>query len=155
MSKRKIKSISLVAAGAATFALASSPALSAPQVNEIAGLWKLDGEVTSDPWDCAPTEIFSSKLMVAADGSLTSVEADASLSAFIGQAYRLGGKRYALGLFGYVTGFPLDLEIQSTLDMSGSAAGEGLFRVILSSGGITVCEYEGVINGTRLDPQPF
>lgn len=142
----------------AAFVLTAAPGTAAagPAVPRIAGTWEIVG--TPDPGGCGPSETFVNITTVTREGFVSNV--DPVIGASVGQAYKLGKKRYAIGFFGFISpapGLTLRLEVQSTLRQLNAGEATGRFRSIVTdpNGIIPECVYEGTISGNRLVPMPY
>ena len=142
-------------------ALMSTATLAAPApaeaafVPKIAGAWEIAG--TPDPGGCAPPP-FIGLASIAIDGTLITV--DPNLGAGVGEAFRLGPKRFGTGFFSYLSpapGVTLKLEVQGELELMNSSEAEGRFRTMISDPGTDeiVCVYEGDLAASRLDPAAY
>ncbi len=149
---QKLTSLFLVAA---LLSFAAGTASAAAFVPKIAGTWEITG--TPDPGGCGPSTPFTNVAVITLGGQVTNV--DPALGAFVGQAYKLGKKTYAVGFFGYLSpapGLNLRLEVQGTLKLVNPGEAAGKFRSIVTDPmGNPQCVYEGTIEGTRLVPMPY
>lgn len=122
----------------------------------IAGVWEIVG--TPDGPSCGPTNPFTNLATITIDGTITNV--DPVLGASVGEAYRLGGRKYALGFFGFIPlgpGAVLRYEVQGTGKLINTGEVAGRFRTTITdpAGVIPDCIYEGTITGTRLVAVPY
>jgi hypothetical protein len=138
-----------------TTAVATSAPAEASFVPKIAGTWEIAG--TPDPGGCAPPP-FIGLATIAVDGTLTTV--DPQLGPGVGEAFRIGPKRYGTGFFTYLNPAPgvvLNVEVQGELEPIGDSQAAGRFRTILSDPGTgtVVCVYEGDLAASRLEPAAY
>lgn len=145
-------SLFLAAAAFAVVPMASAT----PPVPALAGTWEITG--TPNPGGCGPSTAFTNVATVTRDGHVINV--DPSLGTFVGEAYQLGDKTFAVGFFGFISPIPgvrLNLEVQGTLEIAGPGQVTGNFRSTVSdpNGIFPECVYEGTIAGTRLIPMPY
>ncbi len=126
---------------------------------KLAGVWEING--MPDPVDgdaCGPTDPFTNLASIALDGTITNV--DPAIGTGVGEGYRLGRKKYAVGFFGFIPigpGITLRYEVQGTAKLLNSGEFEGRFRTTLTdpNGVLPACVYEGSISGTRLVAMPY
>ena len=140
----------------ATLALASGPAAAGSFVPQLAGTWEITG--TPDPGGCGPQDPFVNFTSITLGGTL--INADPEVGTSVGEVYRIGRNRYAVGFFGFINagpGLTLQYEVQGTLKRinPGEAAGKFRTTVIDPSGVIPDCTYEGTISAIRLVPMPY
>ena len=158
MKRVSQKWIALVLVGIAV-AAGSADAHAGGVGPKLAGVWETVG--TPDPNTCLPppsTAPFVNVSTIGLDGTVTNVDPDVGTG--VGGAYRVRGKRYVLGFFGFLSPAPgvlLRYEVQGRLKLVNRGHFVGRFRTIFSDpNGIGPdCVFEGTIEGHRLVPMPY
>ena len=123
---------------------------------KLAGVWETVG--TPDPSTCGPTGSFENVSTISIDGTVTNVDPDVGTG--VGDSYRIGGKKYVLGFFGFISpapGIRLRYEVQGRLKLVNPGHFVGKFRTIVTdtNGVLPDCVYEGSIEGHRLVPMSY
>ncbi|MDJ0941710.1 MAG: hypothetical protein QNJ00_18240, partial [Woeseiaceae bacterium] len=83
---------------------------------KLAGAWEIVG--TPEPSACGPSNPFTNVSTISIDGTFTNVDPDVGTA--VGESYRLGGRKYAVGFFGFIPlgpGVALRYEVQGTLKL--------------------------------------
>ena len=131
------------------FMLAATPATAGANVNKIKGTW----EVAGNPEPTCGVGPFVNLVSIARGGTLVNV--DPELGAGVGEVYRIGGKTFAAGFFGFInTGQAiLRYEVSGKLKLVNDGYMTGTFTaVLLDPAGQPFCSYDGTLEGTRLVP---
>ena len=122
---------------------------------KLAGVWEITG--TPDAGGCGPSNPFTNLSTIAVDGTITNV--DPEVGTAVGEGYKLGGKKYAVGFFGFIPvapGITLRYEVQGTAVLVNDGEFKGKFRTTISDpAGVPTCTYEGTISGQRLVAMPY
>lgn len=123
---------------------------------KLAGIWETVG--TPDPSACGPSSSFENVSTISLDGTVTNV--DPAVGTAVGDSYRIGGKKYVLGFFGFISpapGITLRYEVQGKLKLVNRGYFVGKFRTIVTdtNGVLPDCIYEGTIEGHRLVPMSY
>ncbi len=150
---RKMIRIAAVAVFGFLAAGASANA-SAGWVGPLSGTWEIHG--TPDPANVCGVSEFTNLTSVTRDGKFVNVDPDVGTG--VGEAYRTGRWRYAVGFFGFIPAGDVTLryEVQGSLRLLDRSHFIGQFRTtIYDPAWNPVCEYEGTIEGFRQVPIPY
>ena len=135
--------------------LAADKASAGPELPKVAFLGEATGTVDPATDTCSPLGFpvpptFKNLFAITRSGTLINVAP--GIGTQLGEAYRIGGNRFAVGFFGYLVPGVL-LEIRSTLDF-GEDSGDFL-ALVTDANGDPICQYAGVTVAKRLSAQPF
>lgn len=132
------------------FMLATTPAVaSGAGVNKIKGTW----EIIGNPEPTCGVGPFVNLASISRGGTMVNV--DPQLGAGVGEIFRVGGKEFAAGFFGFInTGQAiLRYEVSGKLTLVNNAYMNGTFTATLfDPAGQAFCSYNGTIEANRLVP---
>ena len=120
---------------------------------DLEGLWHVNGT----PENGAPIGPFQNFVTIGRDGQIVNV--DPETGAGVGESFRIGHNRYAVGFFGYIDaggGMKWQYEVQGTVRVIGPMKLRGKFRTLVRDlDGNLMFAYKGKLKGQRLSAQPF
>lgn len=150
----KISKIVMLSILSFTGATLSANAMASGNVGNLAGTWEIQG--TPDPANQCGVTPFVNLASITRDGKVVNV--DPEIGTGVGEGYRIKGKHFAIGFFGFIPTpqGTLRYEVQGSLKLVDKSNFTGLFRTTLFDPAFNpICVYEGSIAGFRQVAMPY